>query len=116
MHEYGIAYDIFATARTAALDNNAMSITIIHVDMGEVAMVNPEQVEFLFSVIAADDALFSGSRLDCRQVPARSRCGCGYEGGETFVCPCCGALPELIQGKEIVVTSVEIEVADAHVG
>ena len=113
MHEYGIAYDIFATARKAALDNKATLVTIIHVDLGEVAMVNPEQIGFLFSVIAAEEPLFAGARLACRNVPAVGRCGCGYEGPETFVCPRCGALPELIQGREIVVTSVEIEVADS---
>ncbi|MDD1674052.1 MAG: hydrogenase maturation nickel metallochaperone HypA [Methanomicrobiales archaeon] len=112
MHEYGIAYDIFATARKAARDNKATSITVIHVDLGEAAMVNADQVAFLFSVIAEEEPLFTGSRLECRKVPVRSRCGCGYEGEETFVCPCCGALPDLTQGKEIVVTSVEIEVAD----
>jgi hydrogenase nickel incorporation protein HypA/HybF len=75
-------------------------------------MVNPGQVEFLFSVIAADEPLFTGSRLVCRKVTPRGRCTCGYEGEECFVCPCCGALPDLIQGREIVVTSVEVEVPD----
>jgi hydrogenase nickel incorporation protein HypA/HybF len=112
MHEYGIAYDIFATARKAALDSHATSVTCIHVDIGDLAMVNPEQVEFLFSVIAAEEPLFAGSRLACRKVPPKGKCSCGYEGEECFVCPRCGALPDLAQGREIVVTSMEIEVAD----
>jgi hydrogenase nickel incorporation protein HypA/HybF len=29
-----------------------------------------------------------------------------------FVCPECGALPELVRGREIVVTNIEIEVDD----
>jgi len=29
-----------------------------------------------------------------------------------YVCPQCGALPELVKGREIVVTNVEIEVDD----
>jgi hydrogenase nickel incorporation protein HypA/HybF len=29
-----------------------------------------------------------------------------------FVCPGCGALPELVKGREILVTSIEIEVDD----
>jgi hydrogenase nickel incorporation protein HypA/HybF len=29
-----------------------------------------------------------------------------------YVCPKCGALPELVKGREIVVTHVEIEVDD----
>jgi hydrogenase nickel incorporation protein HypA/HybF len=45
-------------------------------------------------------------------VPAQTKCSCGYEGDEIFVCPRCGALPELVKGREIVVTNIEIEVAD----
>jgi hydrogenase nickel incorporation protein HypA/HybF len=46
MHEYGIAYDIVVTSRRAALENNATSITHIYVDVGELSIVNPDQVEF----------------------------------------------------------------------
>ena len=49
---------------------------------------------------------------ECNEMPPQSRCACGYTGNEIFVCPVCGALPEMIKGREIVVTSVEIEVAD----
>ncbi|HNS82723.1 MAG TPA: hydrogenase maturation nickel metallochaperone HypA, partial [Methanolinea sp.] len=37
---------------------------------------------------------------------------CGYEGTERFVCPRCGGLPELLKGREILVTNIEIEVND----
>jgi hydrogenase nickel incorporation protein HypA/HybF len=50
--------------------------------------------------------------LECNEQPAQTRCSCGYAGDEIFICPQCGALPELVKGREIVVTSVEIEVAD----
>ncbi|WOX55706.1 MULTISPECIES: hydrogenase maturation nickel metallochaperone HypA [unclassified Methanoculleus] len=110
MHEYSIAYDIYTTARRAALDNGAKGVKRVYVDVGKMAMVNPEQVEFLFNIIIEDDPLFSGTRLSCRDVEARTRCSCGYEGSERFVCPRCGKLPEIVAGMEIVVTNVEIEV------
>ena len=113
MHEYSIAFDIYTTARRAALENKANFVKRIHVDMGEMAMVNPEQVEFLFHAISEDDPLFKGSALDCRPVVPKARCVCGYEGDEVFVCPGCGAMPELVQGREIVVTSLEIDVDGA---
>ncbi len=112
MHEYSIAYDIYSTARRAALENQASQVTCVHVDVGEMAMVNPEQVKFLFEVIIEEDPLFAGARLACRDVETRTRCLCGYEGKERFVCPECGKLPEIVDGREIVVTNIEIEVAD----
>ncbi len=110
MHEYGIAYDIYATARRTAEDHHARAVKRVMIDVGDLAMVNPEQVEFLFHAIAAEDPLFSGTSLCYRKVTPRTRCRCGYEGEEVFVCPRCGGLPELTQGREIVVTNLEIDV------
>jgi hydrogenase nickel incorporation protein HypA/HybF len=112
MHEYSIAYDLYATARTAAIEHKAKQVKKISVEVGKMAMVNPEQVVFLFDTIRSDDPLFTKAILDCHEVPAETKCTCGYTGSEIFVCPKCGALPELVKGREIVVTNVEIEVED----
>jgi hydrogenase nickel incorporation protein HypA/HybF len=112
MHEYSIAYDLYATARTAALTHHATQVKKISVEVGKMAMVNPEQVVFLFDTIKSDDRLFSLAILDWREAEPETICTCGYSGSEVFVCPRCGALPELVKGREIVVTNVEIEVED----
>jgi len=112
MHEYGIAYDIYATAKKTAADHAAERITGVDVDFGEMAMVNPEQVQYLFSVICEDDPICKGATLTYRTVPPKTRCACGYQGTEIFVCPGCGALPEVVEGREVVVTQVKIEVPD----
>jgi hydrogenase nickel incorporation protein HypA/HybF len=112
MHEYSIAYDLYMTTRRAAVENNAIMVKKVSVDVGKMAMVNPEQVVFLFNTIKEDDPLFTTAVLECKEQPPQTRCSCGYSGDEIFVCPNCGALPTLVKGREIVVTSVEIEVAD----
>lgn len=112
MHEYSIAYDLYATARMAALEHKATRVKKISVDVGKMAMVNAEQVVFLFNTIREDDPLFVQAVLECRDVDPETRCPCGYTGSEIYVCPRCGALPELVRGREIVVTNVEIEVND----
>jgi hydrogenase nickel incorporation protein HypA/HybF len=112
MHEYSIAYDLYATARNAALENHADRVNRIRVEVGAMAMVNPEQVRFLFDTIIEEDPLFSGAVLECNITEPHTQCTCGYRGSELYVCPSCGALPEFVKGKEIVVTSIEIEVAD----
>ena len=112
MHEYSIAYDLYATTRKAAIENNASQVNKVHVEVGKMAMVNPEQVVFLFNTIKEEDPLFTHTVLECNEHPPHTKCSCGYTGDEIFICPQCGALPELVKGREIVVTSVEIEVAD----
>jgi len=112
MHEYTIAYDLYVTTRRAAIENNATQVKKVSVEVGKMAMVNPEQVVFLFDTIKEEDPLFTDAVLECNEIPPQTRCSCGYSGDEIFICPKCGALPELVKGREIVVTSVEIEVAD----
>ncbi len=61
----------------------------------------------------AEDPLFSGVVLECTVIEPRTTCSCGYKGTEKFVCPGCGGLPEILRGREIVVSNIEIEVADS---
>jgi len=110
MHEFGIAYDIFKTAKQAALDHHARQVKKVCVDIGEMSMINPEQVQFLFDTLIEDDPVLKGAVLESRMIVPETRCRCGYRGDEKFVCPGCGALPELVRGREIVVTHIEIEV------
>lgn len=112
MHEYSIAYDLYATAKRAATEHHATKVKKISVDVGKMAMVNPEQVVFLFDTIKEEDPVFASAILDCTEIEPETRCPCGYAGNEIYVCPKCGALPEVVRGREIVVTNVEIEVAD----
>jgi hydrogenase nickel incorporation protein HypA/HybF len=112
MHEYSIAYDLYATARTAAREHKATKVKKVTVEVGKMAMVNPEQVVFLFDTIKEEDPLFAHAVLECHETDPQTQCPCGYTGNEVYVCPKCGALPELVKGREIVVTNVEIEVDD----
>ncbi len=112
MHEYAIAYDLYATSRKTAVEHNARQVKKVSVEVGKMAMVNPEQVVFLFDTIKEEDPLFTTTLLECREMAPQTRCSCGYSGEEIFVCPRCGALPEMVKGREIVVTSVELEVDD----
>ncbi len=112
MHESGIAYDIYATAKRAAEDNHARLVKSISVDVGSMAMVNPDQVEFMFTTFITDDPLFKDTRLIFNTVLPLAECACGYRGPEIFVCPTCGKLPHMVKGKEILVTNIEIETDD----
>jgi hydrogenase nickel incorporation protein HypA/HybF len=110
MHEYSIAYDIFKTTQQTALDYRARQVKKVCVDIGEMSMVNPEQVQFLFDLLIEEDPVLKGAVLESTVITPETHCTCGYHGDEKFVCPVCGALPELVRGREIVVTHIEIEV------
>ena len=84
----------------------------ISVEVGKMAMVNPEQVIFLFDTIKEDDPLFAAAVLECARSRTADKMSLRIRGNEIYVCPRCGALPELVKGREIVVTNVEIEVED----
>ena len=84
-------------------------ISTIYVDIGELSIINPEQVQFLFQTIVEDDPLFNETKLICNSIPPLTRCSCGYEGEEIYVCPNCGQLPVIEKGKEVVVTRIEVE-------
>lgn len=112
MHEYSIAYDIYATAKRAAEDNFASKVKKVRVGMGELTMINPEQVVFLFETMCEEDPFFKDCKIECTNISVKSECECGYSGNERFVCPQCGKLPVVIEGNEILVTNIEIEVDD----
>lgn len=109
MHESGIAYDIYATSKRAAEENGAVKVKAIYVDAGSMAMVNPEQVEFMFGTFVTEDPMFTGAKLVFNTVASVAECECGYRGAEIFVCPSCGKLPHLVQGREILVKNIEID-------
>jgi len=112
MHEYSIAYDIYATAKRAAEDNFATKVKKVHVGVGKLTMINPEQVVFLFETMCEEDPVFKDCKIECTDIPVKSECPCGYSGNERFVCPECGKLPIVKEGMEILVTNIEIEVED----
>ena len=114
MHEYSIAYNMYQTARRSADEYHATAVKVVHVEVGSLSMVNPEQVSFLFEVIAKEDnhpALVDAKAV-CEVVGPETSCVCGYTGTEIYICPGCGALPEVVKGKDVTVARLEIEVDD----
>ena len=112
MHESGIAYDIYATSKRAAEENGAGRVKTIYVYVGSMAMVNPDQVEFMFGTFVTDDPLFSETKLVFTTVPPVAECECGYRGSGTFVCPPWGKLPALVLGRRLFVENTEIDTGE----
>ncbi len=114
MHELSIATDLVNTALRTAKDNNAKKVITVTVEAGELAMVNPEQLEFMFDILVEDN-LLKGSRLKIETVPAVGECSsCGYKGPieDRFACACpkCSMTLKIIAGRDICLKNMELEI------
>ena len=114
MHELSIATDLVNTAIKTAMDNNAKKVISVTVEAGELAMVNPEQLEFMFNILNEDNML-KGSKLKIEPVPAVGECpNCGYKGPieDRFACACpkCSMTLKIIAGRDICLKNMELEI------
>jgi hydrogenase nickel incorporation protein HypA/HybF len=113
MHELGLTQHLVEIAAHAARENGARLVRSVTVEIGELAGVVPESVEFCFDACSRGTIL-EGSRLKILRIPGRGRChDCKAECGldiYTVVCPGCGGFSlERLQGEELRVIEVEID-------
>jgi len=105
MHDTVIAKKIIEDAKRHG------EVKSISVDIGEIAHITKEQLEPTLTSLV-------DWKVDLQEVKAQAKCSCGYEGppkilerGHDFCvyeCPECGNVPEITQGKDIVLKSVEV--------
>lgn len=113
MHELGLTRHLIEIAERAALENGAKQVRSVTVEIGALAGVVPESVEFCFEACSRG-TLLEGSRLDIVRIPGRGRCcdcqvDCTLE-TYTIACPVCGGFSlERLQGEELRVTEMEID-------
>ena len=114
MHELSIATDLINTAIATAKENNAKKVHSITVEIGELAMINPEQLIFMYEVLTEENML-KGSKLNLVTIPAEMECqNCGYRGPiedrYTCACPKCHLTMRAIAGRDICLKNMEIDV------
>lgn len=113
MHELGLTAHLVEIAETAARRNHAQRVRSVTVEIGALAGVVPESVEFCFEACSRG-TLLEGCRLEIVRIPGRGRClDCGAISDldtYTVTCPVCGALGiERLQGEELRITEMEID-------
>ncbi len=114
MHEFGIATSIVEVIEHTVENRPVKRVLAVTVEVGQLAMVNPEQLKFSFDVIV-EGGPFEGTDLKVETLPAVARCACGFEGAlgdEDYVCPACGGMYELLEGRGICVKNIEVELED----
>jgi hydrogenase nickel incorporation protein HypA/HybF len=114
MHEFGIATEIVNVVKETVESRPVKRLISVTVEVGQLAMVNPEQLKFSFEMIT-EGGPFEGVEMRVETLPAVARCKCGFEGAlgdEDYVCPKCGGMYELLSGRGISIKNLEVELED----
>lgn len=113
MHEVSLMEQALDLALDCARQNKATQIRSLTLTVGEQSGVVPEALRFAFEIAAAE-TMAQNAELIIRSAPVVCHCQpCDQSfQPESWVyrCPHCGALSsEVISGKELELTSMEIE-------
>ena len=114
MHEFGIATEIVNVVTETVESRPVKRLISVTVEVGQLAMVNPEQLKFSFEIIT-EGGPFEGAEMRVETQPAVAKCKCGFEGAlgdEDYVCPKCGGMYELLSGRDICIKNLEVELED----
>ncbi|MGY2894206.1 hydrogenase maturation nickel metallochaperone HypA/HybF [Deinococcus sp. UYEF24] len=113
MHEASIALSLIGVAETVALENGGGRVTSLTVRIGQWSAVVPAALHAAFPA-CAEGTLLEGARLSIQSVPGVAECP---QHGRVELnlqrglrCPSCDApTPELLQGDELELDSLELE-------
>ena len=121
MHELTVAKALFDLALRAAEREGAERVLEIRIVIGELSLVNPDQLVFWFRELARG-TLLEGAELVVEREPGELECPeCGYRGRvsvpddpayhfvlPTLRCPRCGAIGKIAGGRDCVLRSLRI--------
>jgi hydrogenase nickel insertion protein HypA len=128
MHEFSIAHQIVEVVLRTAREQEARQVERVVVVIGELALLNGEQVRFWVEQLFEQKPETQGAQLDIETRVARVRCAeCGYQGPPpmpgpeahflmpSLVCPQCGqAGMEIQEGRECLVQRITVSTANAR--
>lgn len=123
MHELSMAQGILDSVIENAEKNNATEVTKIVIEIGRLAMLNPEQVNFMLDVLK-EDTIAKNAEFEINEIPANIVCkDCGFEGvadldnldhyAPIVNCPKCESYRvDVKSGKDVIVKNIVIETPD----
>jgi hydrogenase nickel incorporation protein HypA/HybF len=113
MHELSIAQSIISTVENSLPEGFSKNVLSVHLSIGKLSGIEIEALTFAFDIIKKE-SLLKDAEIDIETINGIARCNdCNnqIEMNEFGIpCPSCGGFSfEIIQGKEMKVTSVEVE-------
>jgi hydrogenase nickel incorporation protein HypA/HybF len=113
MHEYSIVQALVDRVEREARAHAASGVRLVKVRIGDLAGVEQELLKTAYDTFRPG-TVCARAELEIESLEARwacIRCGAPIAKGERLICAVCGVPGRLIQGDEIVLERIELEVA-----
>lgn len=113
MHEYSIVQALIDRVGIEARSHNATRVHKLHISLGSLSSVDPALLATAYRTFR-EKTVCASADLAVRRVQALwacPRCEGFIEPGEPLQCRLCGAAARLVQGDELVLERIEMEVA-----
>lgn len=116
MHELGIMTGVVESVTTAARANGADKVLEVSLSVGRMTEAIEDALQFAFEALTERDPLMEGAKLNITMIEPKSRCvECGREFKHDrfhVSCPDCGGFGSLIEGKELRIDSIEVDIPE----
>ncbi len=110
MHELGYAQALLDAVLDLARENNAKRVTKIKLKIGELLLINPEQLKFCFSAVSRGTPA-EGAEIEVEFIKPVIVCTlCGRRYDEVRGICDCGGIISIEGGKDFLLEKVEMEV------
>lgn len=124
MHEYAMAAELVQRVLEEAESRHAIRVLKVTVKIGELSMLESEQLQFNYKVVIDEYDLMKNSTLEIIPVNAVVKCiKCNYEGPihrikdrvyqlllPSLSCPKCEGQVEVVEGRDFIIQSIDLEV------
>jgi hydrogenase nickel incorporation protein HypA/HybF len=121
MHEFSISNEIVRNVLDTANRNNGEKVLSIQLEIGELALLNVEQVTFWIHELFKG-SVAEGAKVKVKTIKARIQCeSCGYKGGIRlnqqdpfrhfipYSCPKCGSSQIKVEkGRECTLRRIQV--------
>ena len=123
MHELSMAQGILNAVLETAEANDAIKVTDMVIEIGKLAMLNPEQLKFMLGVLCKD-TIAENAEIVIEDVDVEIKCyNCDFEGiadiddsdhyAPMILCPKCEShRVEVLNGRDVTVKNISIERED----
>ncbi len=111
MHEMAITENILKIVLEESEKRGARAVKRVALEIGELTNIVPDCIDFYFELMAKGTAA-EGARLESKLIPLEAECEiCKMRrrvDDLDFLCSCGGHM-KTVQGKELVIATIEIE-------
>ena len=118
MHEYSVVSALLGQVDAQARRHRATAVHRVRVCIGELSGVDPELLASAYE-LARTGGLCAAAPLEVVTVAARwqcPRCGAELARGSRLSCPLCATPARLVEGEEILLDRIELEIEDVDEG